>query len=237
MALVADVDCRPLLAAAIEAWKAGQPPVGWKGRDMNREEQLRLEHATLMAQYRAARDEIDGLLASSRQVVALTLTLMSLILAGAAFIEAKMPIMFLVAPLFLNGLAWTQLRHLLLMRQASAYIADRIAPRVRVLLEEMVDGESGGMEYILDWEEGWRGPGERRRRILLLPVVGATYGLPLFAALVFLLAYGLSVSQVTILEGMLIGVNVLVLLYSGAMGWLVEFRGFERVFEREPPPK
>ncbi len=36
---------------------------------MNEEERLRLEHATLMQQYGAARQEIDSLLESSRQVV------------------------------------------------------------------------------------------------------------------------------------------------------------------------
>lgn len=194
---------------------------------MGREEQLKLEHATLMAQYRATRHEIEALLNASRQVVNLTLTVISLVLIALTFFEAKLPIAFLIVPFFLYGLAWTQLRHILLMRRASAHIADTIAPRVRRILEDVSPDKTTAMDHIMTWEEGWQSPGRRRRGVWLLPVLGANYGLPLLAAVLSVAAYGFSVPRVRLIDWLLIGVNGTALIYSLALGWSVEFRRFE----------
>ncbi len=191
---------------------------------MSREEQLKMEHSTLMEQYKAARDEIESLLDASRQVVNLTLTVISLILGASVFVEAKLPIAFLILPLFLYGLVWMQLRHILLMRRASAYITEAIAPRVRNILKEMFPEKTAEPEHILNWEEGWQSPGRRKGGVWLLPVLGASYGLPLFAAILFLVAYIFSVSVIPIAGWVLIGINLLSLIYSIVLGFLVEFR-------------
>jgi hypothetical protein len=193
---------------------------------MSREEQLKLEHATLMEQYKAARDEIESLLDASRQVVNLTLTAVSLILGASVFIETKLPIAFLILPLFIYGLVWMQLRHILLMRRASAYIAKAIAPRVRRILKEMSPEKTIETEHILNWEEGWQSPGHRKGGVLLLPVLGANYGLPLLAAALFLVAYIFSVSAVHIAGWILIGINLVALIYSITLGFLVEFQRY-----------
>lgn len=197
---------------------------------MSREQQRQLEHATLMAQYRSARDEIESLLDASRQVVRLTLVVVSLVFGTSVFVEAQVPLLFLVVPLFLYGLVWTQLRHILLMRRASAYVAEVLAPRVRSLLEEMGPDEPVAMDHILSWEEGWQSPGRRKGGLLLLPVLGASYGLPLLAAVMSVAAYRLSVSTVTLQGRILMGLNALALIYSLFLGGLVEFGWFERLF-------
>ena len=194
---------------------------------MGREEQLKFEHATLMAQYRSTRNEIEALLDASRQVVRLTLTVISLVLVALTFFEAKLPIAFLIVPFFLYGLAWTQLRHILLMRRASAHIAETISPQVRRILEGMSPENTTGMGHLLNWEEEWQSPGRRQGGLWLLPVLGANYGLPLLAAVLSVVAYGFSVPDVRLAGWVLIGVNALALIYSLVLGWAVEFRRFE----------
>jgi hypothetical protein len=82
----------------------------------------------------------------------------------------------------------------------------------------------------LNWEESWQTPGRRQRGILLLPVLGANYGLPLFAAILSLLAYGLSAPVISGAGWILVAVNVMALIYSLVLGYMVEFQRFEQVF-------
>jgi hypothetical protein len=86
-------------------------------------------------------------------------------------------------------------------------------------------------EHILNWEEGWQSPGHRKGGVLLLPVLGANCGLPLFAAALFLVAYIFSVSAVPIAGWILIGINLVALIYSITLGFLVEFQRFGQDFQ------
>ncbi|MBN1427243.1 MAG: hypothetical protein JXB07_02585 [Anaerolineae bacterium] len=193
---------------------------------MSKEEHIQLEYTTLMEQYKAARDEINGLLEASRQMVGLTFTVISLFLGVSAFVETKMPIAYLILPFFLYGLTWVQLRHILLMRRASEYIATTVAPRVRDLLKALSPNSSLDTSHILDWEERWQSPGMRKGGLWLLPVLGAGYGLPLFAAVLSLGAYFLLVPIVPFLDWVLIVANLVGLVYSVILGFLIEFRRF-----------
>ena len=112
------------------------------------------------------------------------------------------------------------------MRKASAYIAQVIAPRVRAILQENSADATGDFEHIMGWEQGVQSPGQRSRGWLLLPVLGAEYGLPLFAALLSSAAYVFSVSEVTAGDWLLIAFNGALLVYSAVLGYLVEFRRF-----------
>lgn len=193
---------------------------------MSKEEQLTLEHATLLEQYKAARDEINALLDASRQVVNLTFTVISLFLGVSVFIDARLPIAYLIMPLFLYGITWMQLRHILLMRRASAYISRDITPRVRQILSDLSPENRLDTSHILNWEEVWRSPGQRKWGLLLLPVLGAGYGLPLFAAVLSLLVYVFLVSPIPLLGWFLVLVNIIGLSYSIVLGFLIEFRRF-----------
>ena len=202
---------------------------------MSREEQLKLEHTTLMEQYKSTRNEIESLLVASRQVANMTLMILSLILGASVFIEAKLPIALLILPFFLYGMVWIQLRYILLMRRASAYIAEAIAPRVRGILKEIFPEKAIETEHILNWEERWQSPGRRKSGVLLLPVLGANYGLPLFAALLFLVVYIFSVSVISSTGWILIGINMLAQIYSIVLGFLVEFRRLGQEYQYAKP--
>jgi hypothetical protein len=199
---------------------------------VSREDQIKLEYDTLLEQYRVARAEIYGYLESSRQIVGLTLTAISLFLAVLAFVKAELPVIFLVLPLFLHGLAWIQLRYLLLTRRLQGYIARTLAPRLRVLLAEIAPDHRLDPGAILAWDVNLhnlpiapRGPVQF---VLLLPVLGASYGLPLAAACMSLAAYFASGPDYLPGEWLLLALNVAALTYSLLLGYWVEFRRLGR---------
>jgi hypothetical protein len=191
--------------------------------ELTMEEQLKLEHSTLMEQYKAIRYEINSILSVSRQTVNLTLTVIALFLGVSLFVEAKLPMVFLIAPFFLYGLTLTQLRHILIMRECSEYITVRIAPRVRAILMRLSPEGSSEFDYILDWEQTWRTPARDKGGTWLLPALGAGYALPLFAAVLSLIVYVSTVSQVSTIGWLLIAANLLALLYCLGLGFWLEF--------------
>ena len=193
---------------------------------MSKEDQIQLEYATLMEQYKSARDEINALLESSRQVITLTFTVISLFVGISAFVETKLTIAYLVLPFFLYGLAWVQLRHILLARKAATYISEAVAPRVREILISLSPKDPPDTEHILDWGERWQSPGQRKRGFWLLPVLGAGYGMPLFAAVLSVCVYFFLTPAIALLDWILIAANLGGLVYSVILGFLVEFRQF-----------
>ncbi|MCA9905679.1 MAG: hypothetical protein KC547_17610 [Anaerolineae bacterium] len=198
---------------------------------MGKDEQLRLEHSTLIEQYKSTRAEITSLLDASRQTLNLSLTAISIFLSVSIFAESRLPIAFLILPFFLYGLALVQLRHILLIRRASAYISEVIAPRLRELLQEASPADPIRVEHILNWEETWQSPMPRQLGLLSLPILGSNYGLPLLAALLSLAAYLFSVPEISMLGWILIAINFVALLYTVVIGFLVEFKRFGQEFE------
>jgi hypothetical protein len=193
---------------------------------MKKEDYLTLELSTLLEQYKSARKEIDSLLDASRQVVNLTFTVISLFIGISAFSNLKIPIVYLVFPLFLYAVAWVQLRHILLMRRLSAYIAESIAPKVRGIMRELSPQKNFDANHLLNWEEGWKSPGSHKGGFLLLPILGAGYGIPLFAAIVSLLIYLNLTPNIFFIDAILIVANITSLVYSAILGFLIEFRRF-----------
>lgn len=191
---------------------------------MSKERGLELEHATLLEHYNATREEINGLLDASRQVVAMTFTLISLFVGVLVFVEEEYARVLLILPLFLNGLAWVQLRYNLLMLSASAHIANVIAPRVRAILHALSDDPQAEFDHILNWEKSTRSHGHRKFGWLLLPVLGSGYGFPLFAAVLSLIAYVAIVSEIKTGDWLLLAINLAALVYSVVLGYWVEFR-------------
>jgi len=80
--------------------------------------------------------------------------------------------------------------------------------------------------HILDWESGWKSPGRQKHGFWLLPVLGAGYGMPLFAAVLSLGVFFLVSPQVSPLDWVLVAANLIGLSYSIVLGLLIEFRGF-----------
>ena len=143
----------------------------------------------------------------------------------AAFVDIKFPIVYLILPFFLYAVAWVQLRYILLMRRTSAYITVTIAPRVREIIQEL-SKKTIDLTHILNWEEGWKSPGSRQNGIWLLPILGAGYGLPLFAALLLISVYFFSVPKISGGAWILITINFLAITYSVILGFIIEFKRF-----------
>ncbi len=190
---------------------------------MTHEERLQLEHATLMAEYESARTEIEGLLESSRQTNNLMLTVISLFVGGLVFFNTQLPIAFLILPLFLYGLTWTQVRQVLITRQISAHIDTVIAPRVREILGQIDMAHPVDDQIVMSWEGRAASPARSKGGWLLIPALGAGYGLPLLAAMLSAGAYLLIAHPVGVIGWALIGINAVALIYSAALGLVIEF--------------
>lgn len=202
---------------------------------MSKIEQLKLEHTTLLAEYNSARDEINALLDSSRQVLSLTLTGISLFVGVLSFTETIAPIVFLILPFVLYGLTWVQLRYILLIRRSSTYIAQIIAPRVREILAEISPQNEISIGQVLGWGEKWQSPGQRSGGLWLLPVLGSSFGMPIFAGILSVVGFLISVSTISVVEWVLIVLNVFAIGYSLTLGFLVEFRSLGESDVRPTP--
>ncbi|MBN1123027.1 MAG: hypothetical protein JXJ17_18265 [Anaerolineae bacterium] len=190
---------------------------------MTHEERLQLEHATLMAEYESARTEIEGLLESSRQTNNLLLTVISLFVGGLVFFNTQLPLAFLILPLFLYGLTWTQVRQVLITRQVSAHIAQVIAPRVREILSQLDMAHPVDDKIVMAYEGKAASPARSKGGLLLIPALGAGYGLPLLAAIISVGAYLLIARPIGVIGWVLIAVNAAALVYSAALGFMIEF--------------
>jgi hypothetical protein len=189
----------------------------------------KLEISILLEEYKTLRDEILQTLESNRQILNLTLTAAGALIAGSAFfISSRMPTFFLVAPLVFYGLAWTQLRYIFLVYHVNDYLKTTVEPRIRQNLAELSPEGQRDVSQILGWSREKRGVLRRSRSLLILPIAGSNYGIPLLAAVVSVVAYVVFVVQnswaVSTLDMVLIAVNVVAIAYSILGGVWAEFR-------------
>lgn len=203
---------------------------------MQRDEQLKIEHSTLLEEYKALKSEIVSNLNAARQVVNLTLTAIGALIAATPYIaQSDMEILFLVAPIFLYGLAWTQLRYIFLVLDMGTYLKERLIPRIRAVLEEMSPGKppdhnSVSYDHIMSWESPGKSPirlpSSTFLKVLFIPIAGSNYGLPLLVAVVSAAAFVvLASSRQEPLSGhevMLLLINVLAFFYSVFWGFKAE---------------
>ncbi len=199
---------------------------------MKKDEQLKLELSTLLEEYRALKTEIVSNLDSARQVIALTLTAVGILITATPFIiQIQGIIIFLITPLLFLGLAWSQLRYIYLVLDMGIYLRDVIVPNVHRLLKETHTQERD-ISYILSWELPGKGPSRLRPtkllNVMFLPIAGANYGIPLLAAVLsictFLFLSFQNAQPISTVEFVLIVVESVALLYSAFWGFQAEFR-------------
>jgi hypothetical protein len=199
---------------------------------MTKDEQFQLELSTLLETYRSLKSEIVSNLDSSRQVSTLTLTAVGIFIATAqSMVQAEATIIFLIAPLLFYVFAWSQLRYTFLVLDMGAHLRDVVAPKVHEILQE-TQTITRDISYIMSWELQGKGPsGLRRRRTILqslafLPIAGANFGIPLIAATLSVFSFLFFTFQnsrtISAIEGILIVVDVIGLLYSAYWGWIAE---------------
>ena len=198
---------------------------------MNREERIKIELSTLLDEYKLLKAEIVSNLNSGRQVVNLTLTAIGfLVAAGKSIVDSGSLIIFLIAPLFFNVLAWTQLRYTFLVLDMGAYLRNKLVKHIREALKELSPESLQGFSYVMEWEEAGKGLTRGYagfKGVLFLLIAGSNYGIPLFAAVASTLAFFLLVDSmhvIIVLEIVLIVANLLSLVYSSVWGWIAERR-------------
>lgn len=196
------------------------------------QEQLKMEHATLLNEYRALKAEIVANLESGRNVAALTLTAIGALLAAVATVatvpsivdKRRIPGVLFLTGVFFCVLAWVQLRYTLLALDMGEYLRNSLILELRRVLEEVGADGSRSFEKVMRWETGGKSLVDQWG-YFVIPIAGANYGIPFIAAVV---SFGASCLSWKRLRGMgfgfaaLIFISVCLLVFSGIWGFRVE---------------
>lgn len=183
---------------------------------------LAVELDLLKDEYRNLKNEIASNLSSARQVTGITLASIGALMAtGKIAMDAGMVDVFLIVPFLFYALAWTQLRYVFLVLDMGEHLRMEIAPNIRRIVRMISSGNDDDYNHILSWENQGRGPGRsiqnRWLRFWFFPIAGATFGIPLLAAIFSVIAFFFLKDEktgVTVLEIVLILANVVAIVYS-----------------------
>ena len=164
---------------------------------------------------------------NTRQILRFSLTAIgALIVAAPYIVNSGYLFLFLVAPLFLYGLALTFLRYMFLHIEVVAHLKHVVTPRIKSNLRELCPDELRDLTDIMSWEHdaGYKGPLDRYS-VLYWPIPAAPLGVPLLAALVSLCGYCITICKlhvsITWAEYGLICINLIGLTYLVIVSYLV----------------
>ncbi|HAN78181.1 MAG TPA: hypothetical protein DCQ31_10615 [Bacteroidales bacterium] len=189
---------------------------------LTKDENLQLEYKTLLDQFKAARDEINGLLNSSRQIVNIVLSVLSIFIGISIYAQTKLPVAFLFLSLFLCMITWIQIRYILLVRRLSSYIENTIAARIREIHKELSGNYTAEINP-LGWESNPKGQMKTLWKLLLIPVLGSGFGVPFLSAIISVWIFCSLSPEKTSFEILFIGADVAALVYTLTLGVLIEF--------------
>lgn len=105
-----------------------------------------------------------------------------LIALSPYIIASNVPTFFLVASLFFLGLALSQIRFVSIASVLSRHIRTIITPRVLSNLSQMQDRPDFDATPVMNWEVQGRNV-IRPRNLLLVPIAGAHFAIPLFGSM------------------------------------------------------
>lgn len=199
---------------------------------ITKDEILQLEYKTLMEQYKASRDEMNGLLSSSRQIITLVFTVISVFTGIAIYFKTNTPLAFLFLSLFICMVTWVQLRYILLIRRLSAYISNVISPRIQVIFKELSGNDNLLIGDLLSWEKNWQSPGKNIWKMFLFPVLGSGFGIPLLVSLLIIIFYFKFIPDMATIDWTLIILNIIAIIYSSVLGFLIEYNKFGMHYKR-----
>jgi len=155
----------------------------------DKEEQLKLEFTALLEEFKTVRENILFDVGSNRQILALTLTSASILVAASPFIiESQFTTLFLIAPIIFYTLAWSQVRYLYLDATLSNYIIEILAPRFRKTLVALSPDTKKDFRSLLGWET-YLQEREAKLSIVLLSISVARFGIPPLMALLSIAIY------------------------------------------------
>jgi len=202
-----------------------------KRGDMNQDKSIQMQFDSLLEEYRTLKLEIVSNLEASRNISNLTLTAIGALIALTPFIINNDAIfLFLIAPIFFYGLAWSQLRYIYLVLDMGAYLRNTVIPGIHRVLSS--SRKNRHIDEIMSWELPGKNPTSLRKnkllRILFLPIAGANYGIPIlasaFSALAFVFLSKLNSQAFSTLHIAMLTINIIALIYSAFWGFQAEFR-------------
>ena len=196
---------------------------------MNKEEQIKLVHSTLLEEYKSLREEIVSTSESSRQILHFTILVIGFLIPGYFLIifsgRSDMDLLLLIVPFFFYSLILTQLKYLYFINGIGDYIRDDISPHIRKNLAELSDDEEeSNFEFILNWESYKENQTLSRYKILFLPITIADIGISFFIAIISVIIYFIlnNYNNYSWVEWILILFNVLMFICCICWGYLVE---------------
>ncbi|MCB0310790.1 MAG: hypothetical protein KDD42_06130 [Bdellovibrionales bacterium] len=152
-------------------------------------EQLSLELDIRTKEYDALRNEINNLLNSAYQTTNLTIAAVGVALAAAPYmVQSDMARLFAIVAIVFYTICWIQLRYVRQVYNLSDHISSVIAPRVRIILNDLSPGTPQDYSSLLDWEASG-GQKTHKSSLWLLPIEAARYGLPILGGLISFLTY------------------------------------------------
>ena len=192
-------------------------------------EVIEAELNVVLEEYKTLREELLTNIDASRQVLNLTLTGAGLFLAiSPLLVQSQLPSIFLVVPFLFYAMAWAQLRYVLLSHDISDYLRKAVEPQIRRNLSELTPTTQRDLSQVLAWSSRGGGLLKHHKSILMVPIAGANYGIPILAAVFSIAAYFVLVvstgSAISLLDWLLLAVNACAMIYSVVWGFRVEFK-------------
>ena len=198
---------------------------------MNKEEQIKLVHSTLLEEYKSLREEIVSTSESSRQILHFTILVIGFLISGYFLIifsdRSDMDLLLLIVPFFFYSLILTQLKYLFFINRIGDYIRDDISPHIRKNLAELSDDEEeSNFEFILNWESYKENQTLSRYKIFFLPITIADIGILFFIVIISVIVYFIlnDYNNYSWFEYILILFNFIMFIYCIWWGYLVEHK-------------
>ena len=195
---------------------------------MNKEDQIKLVHSTLLEEYKSLREEIISTSESSRQIINFTLVAIGVLIPGSIYIiSSENHYLLLIVPFFFYSLILTQLKYLFFINRIGDYIRDDISPHIRKNLAELSDDEEeSNFEFILNWESYKENQTLSRYKIFFLPITIADIGILFFIVIISVIVYFIlnDYNNYSWFEYILILFNFIMFIYCIWWGYLVEHK-------------
>ena len=197
---------------------------------MNKEDQIKLVHSTLLEEYKSLREEIISTSESSRQIINFTLVAIGVLIPGSIYIiSSENHYLLLIVPFFFYSLILTQLKYLFFINEFGNYIREVISPHIRKNLAELSDDkEENNFELVLNWESRKKNLIPSRYSISFLPITIADIGISFLTAILSFIGYFVlknwNWQNISDFDKMLIVFNVLSIIYCIYSGYRVEYK-------------
>ena len=202
-------------------------------KENNEENILNLEISIILEEYRSLKNEIVNNLNSARQITNLTLLAVGvLVTAETLNLEHYYPTLFLIISLIFITLALVQLRFVYLVLDMGKYIQNILKTTTMKLLSKYTGNNTKDYEYIFGWDDKGKGPIALRElvieKIVFFPIAGASFAIPIIAAILSIATFEymvfINIHQLTLIDQILIGINIIALIYCIFWGILAELK-------------